>query len=203
MPSVVLPPAAVSPPRGLVVDREEANADWYDADAWLAAADTIMERHDLPDPPQRHRSALWWNHFKPDACVNPARAYPLKKLIDRWGTPPPVAYLVEWDVKPSQLSWEWPENLRGVDYLMNQVNRGRRLMIRVISMRITGTISVELLLRRLACASSSLLKRPVPTSAIRISSMVVTGTEYGKDLSNAVVRADVVAFFRVLAPPAG
>ncbi|KAG1702210.1 hypothetical protein DVH05_010000 [Phytophthora capsici] len=46
-------PAAVSPPREPVVDQEEANADPYDADALLAAADTTMERPGLPDPTPR------------------------------------------------------------------------------------------------------------------------------------------------------
>ncbi|KAG1693120.1 hypothetical protein DVH05_023900 [Phytophthora capsici] len=106
MPAVALLPAVVSPSRDPVADQEKVNADPYDADTLLAAADIIRERPNLPDPPERHPSARWWNHFNPDASVNPTRAYPLEKQIDRWGTPPHVAYLVEWEVIPCQLSWD-------------------------------------------------------------------------------------------------
>ncbi|OWZ02489.1 hypothetical protein PHMEG_00025940 [Phytophthora megakarya] len=78
---------------------------------------TINERPPLPPPPERHPSANWWNHFNLEAEVNTEADYNIRKLIDRWGKPPHVAYL------PCQLSWEWPENLQSVYWCIDQVNK--------------------------------------------------------------------------------
>ncbi|ETI30775.1 hypothetical protein F443_22108, partial [Phytophthora nicotianae P1569] len=177
-PSIV-PPIIASPHRNRAADpdEEKSDSDPYDVDALLAAAESVLERPKLPEPPERHPSARWWNHFNPDASVNTRRNYPLKKLLDRWGTPPHVAYLVEWDVTPCQLSWEWPENLRSVVYLIHQVNQWRasgdprsfnayyRQHFRGAGASETGLCFLE---------------------------------SNGKDLSNGVVRADIAAFFEFL-----
>ncbi|OWZ13896.1 hypothetical protein PHMEG_00012710 [Phytophthora megakarya] len=100
-----------------------------DTDHWVAvnlirASLAITERPPLPSPPKRHLSATWWNHFNPEAEVDTEADYSIRKLIDWWGEPPHVAYLVEWDIKPCQLSWEWPENLKWVYWCIDQGNKG-------------------------------------------------------------------------------
>ncbi|KAG2799265.1 hypothetical protein PC113_g20939 [Phytophthora cactorum] len=131
-PSPVASPRAPSLPAestesGEETDKEEWEND-DDTDPYAAAnlirdSLTIAERPPLPSPPERHPSAGWWNHYNPEAPVDMEAAYAVRKLIDRHGEPPHVAYLVEWNCRPCQLSWEWPENLKSVYSCMNQVNK--------------------------------------------------------------------------------
>ncbi|KAG2806678.1 hypothetical protein PC129_g11436 [Phytophthora cactorum] len=97
--------------------------DPYAAANLTRASLTITERPPLPSPPERHPSAGWWNHYNPEAPVDTEAAYAGRKLIDRHVEPPHVAYLVEWNCRPCQLSWEWAENLKNVYWCMNQVNK--------------------------------------------------------------------------------
>ncbi|ETP53448.1 hypothetical protein F442_01646 [Phytophthora nicotianae P10297] len=202
-PSIV-PLIIASPHRNRAADpdEEKSDSDPYDVDELLAAAEYVLERPKLPEPPERHPSARWWNHFNPDASVNTRRNYPLKKLLDRWGTPPHVAYLVEWDVTPCQLSWEWPENLRSVVYLIHQVNQWRasgdprsfnaynRQYFRGAGASETGLCFLESV--RVACFD---LGHPDLVYGCHWTNFC---TEYAKDLSNGVVRAVIAAFFEFL-----
>ncbi|POM62825.1 hypothetical protein PHPALM_27969 [Phytophthora palmivora] len=96
--------------------------DPYSAASLLRAAKNFPERPSLPDAPTRHPPANWKNSYNPEAPIDPDAVYPIDKNIDRIGTPPHVAYPVEWNCRPCQLSWEWPENLREVPWCINQVN---------------------------------------------------------------------------------
>ncbi|OWZ04074.1 hypothetical protein PHMEG_00024090 [Phytophthora megakarya] len=101
---------------------DEEKEEWEDddnTDPWAAinlirASLAITERPPLPPPPKRHPSATWWNHFNPEAEVDTEADYNIRKLIDRWGKPGYVAYL---------LSWEWPENLKSVYWCIDQSGR--------------------------------------------------------------------------------
>ncbi|POM78148.1 Hypothetical protein PHPALM_4359 [Phytophthora palmivora] len=104
------------------LDEYEDPNDPYSAASLLRAAENIPERPSLPDAPTRHPSANWKNTYNPEAPIDPDAVYSIRKLIDRISTPPHVAYLVEWNCRPCQLSWERPENLREVPWRINQVN---------------------------------------------------------------------------------
>ncbi|KAG3137926.1 hypothetical protein PI124_g136 [Phytophthora idaei] len=131
-PSTVASPRAPSPPAESSEPAEETdkeewedddNPDPYAAANLIRASLTITGRPPLPSPPERHPSAGWWNHYNPEAPVATKVAYAVRKLIDRHGEPPHVAYLVEWNCRLCQLSWEWPVNLKHVYWCTNQVNK--------------------------------------------------------------------------------
>ncbi|KAG3131040.1 hypothetical protein PI126_g20231 [Phytophthora idaei] len=131
-PSPVASPRAPSLPTESSESAEETDKEeWEDDDDpypyaaanLIRASLTITGRPPLPSPPERHPSAGWWNHYNPEAPVDTEATYAVRKLIDRHGEPPHVAYLVEWNCRPCQLSWEWPENLKHVYWCMNQVNK--------------------------------------------------------------------------------
>ncbi|KAG3111717.1 hypothetical protein PI125_g8877 [Phytophthora idaei] len=102
---------------------DDNDPDPYAAASLIRASLIITGCPPLPSPPERHPSAGWWNHYNPEAPVDTEAACAVRKLIDRHGEPPHVAYLVEWNCRPCQLSWEWPENLKHVYWCMNQVNK--------------------------------------------------------------------------------
>ncbi|ETM01884.1 hypothetical protein L917_01569, partial [Phytophthora nicotianae] len=160
---------------------EKSDSDPYDVDELLAAAEYVLERPKLPEPPERHPSARWWNHFNPDASVNTRRNYPLKKLLDRWGTPPHVAYLVEWDVTPCQISWARESS---------NFNAYNRQYFRGAGASETGLCFLESV--RVACFD---LGHPDLVYGCHWTNFC---TEYAKDLSNGVVRAVIAAFFEFL-----
>ncbi|ETP25443.1 hypothetical protein F441_01672 [Phytophthora nicotianae CJ01A1] len=162
-------------------DEEKSDSDPYDVDELLAAAEYVLERPKLPEPPERHPSARWWNHFNPDASVNTRRNYPLKKLLDRWGTPPHVAYLVEWDVTPCQISWARESS---------NFNAYNRQYFRGAGASETGLCFPESV--RVACFD---LGHPDLVYGCHWTNFC---TEYAKDLSNGVVRAVIAAFFEFL-----
>ncbi|OWZ00597.1 hypothetical protein PHMEG_00028174, partial [Phytophthora megakarya] len=133
------------------------------------------------------------NSFNPKAEVDTEEYYPIKKLIDRWGMPPHVAYLVEWAVKPCQLSWEWPENLTHVDYLMEQVNNFNAFY----RSNFRGTLASATGLCFLDSFRTVCYDLGVP-NLVTIDHWNRFCAEYRKDLSNGVTRTDIAAFFEFL-----
>ncbi|POM78957.1 Hypothetical protein PHPALM_3450 [Phytophthora palmivora] len=90
--------------------------DPYSAASLLRAAENIPERTSLPDVSTRHPSANWKNTYNSEAPIDPDAVYPIRKLVDRIGTPPHLA------LSTLPTSWEWPENLGEVPWCINQVN---------------------------------------------------------------------------------
>ncbi|KAG6616652.1 uncharacterized protein IUM83_13056 [Phytophthora cinnamomi] len=90
----------------------------------LLEAKEITERLLLPAPPERHPSRPHAkNCFNADDPYDPEQIWQVRRLIDRYGEPPDVAFLVEWETDDLQLTWEWPGNLEGVYWCMNQINQ--------------------------------------------------------------------------------
>ncbi|KAG1698147.1 hypothetical protein DVH05_015137 [Phytophthora capsici] len=180
----------------------DSEPDVYDADLLLAASASVLKRPKLPKPPAHHPSAHWHNHFDPDAPVDTEALYNVKKLLDRFGKPPHVAYLVEWDMSPCQLSWEWPENLTHVDYLMNQVNAWKRSgascsfteyyrkHFRGAKASDTGSCFLETI--RSICHDLG------QSNLVTEDLWATFCAEYKKDLTNGVVRCDIAEFFEFL-----
>ncbi|KAG1692703.1 hypothetical protein DVH05_025181 [Phytophthora capsici] len=104
----------------------DSEPDVYGADLLLAASAPLLKRPKLLKPPAHHPLTQWHKHFGLDGPVYTEALCNDKKLLYRFGKPPHVAYLVEWDMSPYQLSWEWAENVTHVDYLMIQHFRGAK-----------------------------------------------------------------------------
>ncbi|KAG1693515.1 hypothetical protein DVH05_023280 [Phytophthora capsici] len=122
--AVVATPAGrnETPPWFADTDQEE----WEDPSSavnLILAAQAVTERPPLADPPEFHPRLHAENLcFKANAPFDPDRVWQVRLLIDRYCELPHVAFLVEWETEGVRLTWEWPENLKGVYWCMNQVN---------------------------------------------------------------------------------
>ncbi|ETL94005.1 hypothetical protein L917_07959 [Phytophthora nicotianae] len=97
--------------------------DPYSAVNLKLAAQDDTERPPVADPPEFHPISYAENLcYKANAPFDPDQVWQVRLLIDRYGELPHVAFLVEWETEGVQLTWEWPENLKGVYWCMNQVN---------------------------------------------------------------------------------
>ncbi|KAF4129458.1 hypothetical protein GN958_ATG21413 [Phytophthora infestans] len=98
--------------------------EWEDSNSAVSlilAARDVTERPPLADPPEVHPRPHAENLcYKPNAPFDPDHVLRVRLLFDRYGELPHVAFLVEWKTEGAQLTWEWPENLKGVYWSMNQ-----------------------------------------------------------------------------------
>jgi hypothetical protein len=160
------------------------------------------ERPDLPPAPERHPSRNWRNHYDPAAPWDYTAEALLRLLIDRWGEAPYLAYLVEWDCKPLQMSWVWASELSEYPDLMANVDRWKTVCDRMTFAQFhrkyvqghaassSSTCFIE------ACAAvSSALGAP---GMIHMRHWQEFEASVGDGMEHGVKKAIMVAFFEFL-----
>jgi len=75
----------------------------------------------LPEPPSNYGRYI--NYLDPAEVIDPEQQHEFKRLLDRRGRPPKLAYLIEWDTVKRQFSWEWKTNLnKSAEYMIDRVD---------------------------------------------------------------------------------
>jgi hypothetical protein len=117
-------PQRASPPHECANEVEVSIAT-HDSQQCAVQATCTRDRA-LPPPPSHHPTRGWLNHYDPSAPWDYSMTAEVVSIIDRFDDPPHRAYLVHWQGKPFQMSWVWPEDLEGLEDLMDRVDNWKQ-----------------------------------------------------------------------------
>lgn len=161
----------------------------------------------LPDPPAVHPVTKVPNMYDPNEKVDESKTYEVRKLLDRRGRPPKLAYLAEFERPQCVLQWILAKDLLNCEVEMEAIDEWKAERA---SKFIKATVSSVAYMARTRGATASGSGRcfleAIQACLFNMGHASVLPTSvwfdfiemYGNDLSNGVRKRDQEAFFGYL-----